>query len=107
MLQSAKMVLGSALELIASSPVALLATAAAAVVALVVIRILANTFHGSRPPIFEGIPFVGGLMKFAGVSANVLVQRQQQACSLHTGLLQTQTHLHPPTHTHTHRAPGS
>lgn len=60
------MVLGSALDLMPSSPVALLATAAAAVVALVMIRIMANTFHGSKPPIFEGIPFIGGLMKFAG-----------------------------------------
>lgn len=94
------MVLGSALELIASSPVALLATAAAAVVALVVIRILANTFHGSKPPIFEGIPFVGGLMKFAGVSALRRKWGNLLWLVLHT-LLLTQTP------TPTHRAPGS
>lgn len=63
------MVLGAAVEAMVSSPLALVITAAAAVVALAVIRVLANTFHGSKPPIFEGIPFVGGLMKFAGVSA--------------------------------------
>jgi hypothetical protein len=61
--------LGSALDLVVSSPVALVITTAAAFVALAVIRILANAFHGNKPPIFEGIPFVGGLMKFAGVSA--------------------------------------
>jgi hypothetical protein len=61
--------LGSALDLIVSSPVALVIATTAAFVALAVIRILANTFHGNKPPIFEGIPFVGGLMKFAGVSA--------------------------------------
>lgn len=61
--------LGSALDLIVSSPIALVITTAAAFVALAVIRIIANTFHGNRPPIFEGVPFVGGLMKFAGVSA--------------------------------------
>ncbi len=55
------------METIVSSPLALFITAAAAVVTLAVIRVLANTFHGSKPPIFEGIPFVGGLMKFAGV----------------------------------------
>lgn len=62
------MVLGAAVEAMVSSPLALVITAAAAVVALAVIRVLANTFHGSKPPIFEGFPFVGGLMKFAGVS---------------------------------------
>lgn len=63
------MAIGSALDMIVSSPLALVITAAAAVVALAVIRILANTFHGNKPPIFEGIPYVGGLMKFAGVSS--------------------------------------
>lgn len=63
------MVLGSAVEALLSSPLSAVITLAAAVAALAVIRILANTFHGSKPPIFEGIPFVGGLMKFAGVSA--------------------------------------
>lgn len=62
------MALGSALDAIISNPLALAITTVAAVVALTVIRFLSNTFHGSKPPIFEGIPFVGGLMKFAGVS---------------------------------------
>jgi sterol 14-demethylase len=61
------MVLGSAVELAVSSPLTLAITVAAGVVLLAVLRVLANTFHGSRPPIFEGMPFVGGLMKFAGV----------------------------------------
>jgi len=31
-------------------------------------RILGNKFHGNTPPIDEGIPFVGGLIKFSKVS---------------------------------------
>eukprot|EP00878_Enallax_costatus_P004843 GHUV01005097.1.p1 GENE.GHUV01005097.1~~GHUV01005097.1.p1 ORF type:complete len:497 (+),score=160.86 GHUV01005097.1:332-1822(+) len=33
---------------------------------LFVARIVSSTFPGSKPPVFEGVPFVGGLMKFAG-----------------------------------------
>lgn len=64
------MALGSAADaILSSSPLTLAITTVAAIVALAVIRVLANTFHGSKPPVFEGIPYVGGLMKFAGVSA--------------------------------------
>lgn len=34
---------------------------------LVVLRVLSNTFHGRAPPVDEGIPFVGGLIKFSKV----------------------------------------
>lgn len=37
------------------------------VVVAVVVRVLSNIFHGNRPPVDEGIPFVGGLMKFSKV----------------------------------------
>jgi hypothetical protein len=36
--------------------------------AALVMRILGNKFHGKAPPIEEGIPFVGGLIKFSKVS---------------------------------------
>eukprot|EP00877_Chromochloris_zofingiensis_P002450 jgi/Chrzof1/12205/Cz06g25080.t1 len=44
-------------------PVAL---ACLAVVSLLLGRVLQNQFSGSRPPVFEGIPFIGGLLKFIG-----------------------------------------
>ena len=36
--------------------------------AALVMRILGNKFHGKAPPVDEGIPFVGGLIKFSKVS---------------------------------------
>ena len=36
--------------------------------AAIVARVLSNTFNGKAPPIDEGIPFVGGLIKFSKVS---------------------------------------
>jgi sterol 14-demethylase len=38
-----------------------------ALVSMFVARVLSSKFPGSKPPVFEGAPFVGGLMKFAGV----------------------------------------
>jgi hypothetical protein len=47
---------------------ALLAAAAVVVgLSLVILRILTNTFNGKAPPVDEGIPFVGGLIKFSKV----------------------------------------
>ena len=43
----------------------------AALAALVVFRLLQNRLHGKYPPVFEGVPFIGGLLKFAGVSVPV------------------------------------
>jgi sterol 14-demethylase len=31
----------------------------------VLARVLSNTFHGNAPPVDEGIPFIGGLLKFS------------------------------------------
>ena len=45
-----------------------------AVATLVIGRFLHNTLFNSlarRPPIFEGVPYVGGLIKFAWVSGGV------------------------------------
>lgn len=36
-------------------------------VSLFASRVLANVFRGSAPPVDEGIPFVGGLVKFSKV----------------------------------------
>lgn len=41
--------------------------ALATVLFLVVLRLLSNTFHGSAPPVEEGMPFIGGLIKFSKV----------------------------------------
>jgi hypothetical protein len=38
--------------------------------AALLMRIFANTFRGKAPPIDEGIPFVGGLIKFSKVRYN-------------------------------------
>lgn len=43
--------------------IAIVATAVAS--AAIILRIIGNTFHGNRPPVDEGIPFVGGLIKFS------------------------------------------
>lgn len=52
------------------SPVALGALlGVAALLAALLSRIAAAAFPGSKPPVFEGIPFVGGLLKFAKASA--------------------------------------
>lgn len=37
------------------------------VISMFVLRVVSNQLPGSKPPVFEGVPFVGGLMKFAGV----------------------------------------
>ena len=34
---------------------------------VIVGRLFQNSFLGNKPPIFEGVPFIGGLMKFVGV----------------------------------------
>jgi hypothetical protein len=34
---------------------------------LLITRALSNAFPGSKPPIVEGVPYVGGLLKFAKV----------------------------------------
>lgn len=48
-------------------PLSALLAAATVVVglSLVILRILTNTFNGKAPPVDEGIPFVGGLIKFS------------------------------------------
>jgi sterol 14-demethylase len=51
-----------------ASPLMLVGCTLAALAVLVIVRLLSNSMQSSRPPVFEGLPFVGGLMKFAGVS---------------------------------------
>lgn len=50
------------LQLVAGATVLLLATA-------LILRLFTNTFTFKHPPVMEGIPFVGGLIKFSKVSA--------------------------------------
>lgn len=59
---AATMAGGSALQLI-------LVAFLVAVIAAIALRMAQNSLPSKRPPVFEGIPFVGGLLKFAGVSA--------------------------------------
>jgi hypothetical protein len=54
----------SALQLVAT---ALLVV----VVASIALRVAQNHLPSKRPPVFEGIPYVGGLLKFAGVSGPI------------------------------------
>lgn len=70
--QSAEFVL---LQLPLPTLVALVAVTT--VVVAVAVRVLSNTFHGNKPPVDEGIPFIGGLLKFSKVSGEV-----QQAVDL-------------------------
>jgi hypothetical protein len=52
------------------SPVQLVLVGAAVLFAAAVLgRLIFNGLPSKRPPVFEGIPFIGGLLKFIGVSA--------------------------------------
>ncbi len=52
---------------------ALIALTVVAVAALLVVaRLVLNKLTGSRPPVFEGVPFIGGMIKFAKVSLAAL-----------------------------------
>ena len=35
---------------------------------VLVLRVISNTLTFNKPPIFEGLPFIGGLVKFAKAS---------------------------------------
>jgi hypothetical protein len=57
--------LNELLQLPLATLVALIAVSTVAVA--IAVRVISNTFHGNRPPVDEGIPFVGGLIKFSKV----------------------------------------
>ena len=58
--------------------------AAVALVSLFVGRVLVNKIPGKSPPILEGVPFIGGLLKFAGVSHGTEARaRNDHASYLH------------------------
>jgi hypothetical protein len=50
-----------------SSGPTLAALTLAILVTLIVGRVVSNQLHGNRPPVLEGIPFIGGLQKFIKV----------------------------------------
>jgi sterol 14-demethylase len=50
-----------------SLPLQVVIGVAAVAVGFVLLRIISNAFPGSAPPVDEGIPFVGGLIKFSKV----------------------------------------
>ena len=43
---------------------------AIALLALVVLRMISNSLPAKSPPVFEGTPFIGGIMKFVKVWSN-------------------------------------
>lgn len=45
---------------------------------LIVGRVMSNKFHGNRPPVLEGIPFIGGLQKFVKVRLKAVYSWQRQ-----------------------------
>lgn len=53
-----------------------------ALLSMFVARVLSSKFPGSKPPIFEGTPFVGGLMKFAGVRRARLLPDADMLCGM-------------------------
>jgi hypothetical protein len=48
-------------------------------VAALAVRVLTNKFHGKTPPIEEGIPFIGGVVKFSKVRTTSTPPPMQQA----------------------------
>ncbi len=49
------------------APALYAASALIVVASAVVLRLLFNSLHGKTPPVFEGVPYIGGLLKFAAV----------------------------------------
>jgi sterol 14alpha-demethylase len=52
--------------------------------AMLVTRVATNTFHGKAPPVDEGIPFVGGLIKFSKVGALPSLQPPSLPAAAHS-----------------------
>ena len=50
-------------------PALLAAATGVVLLAAVVMRVLSNNFPGKAPPVEEGIPFIGGLIKFSKVGS--------------------------------------
>lgn len=45
----------------------LLLVAVGGIATVALLRLLFNAFPGKKPPVFEGVPFVGGIIKFTKV----------------------------------------
>ncbi len=52
----------------ASTPQLVLAATLVAVLGLIALRIVQNSLLSGRPPVLEGVPFVGGLLRFSQAS---------------------------------------
>jgi hypothetical protein len=67
-----------------SLPLAMLYAGATALflLALVALRFIANSLPTKAPPIFEGLPFLGGILKFTSVSEMHKCQKTPRHCSL-------------------------
>jgi hypothetical protein len=44
--------------------------------------VMSNKFHGNRPPVLEGIPFIGGLQKFVKVGLKAVYSWQRQCLTV-------------------------
>lgn len=55
-----------------------------ALLALLVLRVISNSLPAKSPPIFEGTPFIGGIMKFVKVRTcwERKPHRQKSTCRL-------------------------
>ena len=56
--------LGTALP----APLLIAASACLMLVAILLLRVISNRLPGKTPPVLEGVPFIGGIMKFVSVS---------------------------------------
>jgi sterol 14-demethylase len=72
----------------------------ALLVGAIVLRLLSNTFHGRAPPVAEGVPFIGGLIKFSKVRWALLRDTAPAAAAA------VAAHA-PPRPSRPRRAPGS
>ena len=60
-----RMALQEAVHYVSSLPLSVLGLALLA--AILTLRVVANKITFDAPPVFEGLPFIGGLLKFMGV----------------------------------------
>ena len=55
----------------------------AILIACSVLRLVSNCLPSQRPPVFEGIPFIGGVLKFVQVMQLLEVDKCQQNKFIH------------------------
>lgn len=72
----------------------LLLVGLAGVVVLALLRLIRNNLPGKTPPVFEGLPFVGGILKFTKVRHHgASCASRDSPCSQMSHLLLRSTYL--------------